>query len=203
MWSRIQNTQLSRAAKEHISLNDQRGCEYHNWNHIESMYQYLEDTNEPYDECLDWAVLFHDIVYDNQIEKEYRSAVMFSDMKEKYSGCDLSPLDEGNVATLIMATEKHLVSYPGYSPIVRADLNALVNTVQTFRNFGLIMDESIALYGIDELTFAENNIKFMVDLYDRVQKNMETDLDHREFYKQVMRGIVSTINLARIVKGDL
>jgi hypothetical protein len=65
------------------------------------------------------------------------------------------------------------------------------------------MDESMNLYNINEVTFVDNNIKFMGGLYDRVQKNMETDPDHREFYKQVMRGIVSTMNLARILKGDL
>ena len=128
------------------------------------MYEYLHKTNEPYDECLDWAVLFHDIVYDNQPEKEYRSAVMFSDMKEKYSGCDLNALDEGHVAALIMATENHSVAYSGYSPIIRADLHGLTSPIDTFYNFQFIMGESMNLYNINEVTFADNSIKFLANV---------------------------------------
>ena len=104
---------------------------------------------------------------------------------------------------MIYATKNHICENSNQSAIIRADLHALTNPVQTFHNFTLIMKESIALYGIDEVTFADNSIKFMRDLYGRIEKNMETDPDHREFYKQVMRGIVSTINLSRILKGDL
>lgn len=208
-WSRIQNTELAKKAKDKIENNL---CSYHNLIHVKSMYDYLRDTNEPYNEALDWAVLFHDIVYDNQPKKEYRSALMFSDMKEKYSGCDLNILDEGHVAALIMATENHYVAYSSLSPIIRADLHALTNPAQAFRNFNLILEESMILYKIDEKTFAENSIRFMGGdplgaadrgLYGRVEKNMETDPGHREFYKEVKRGIVSTINLSRILKGDL
>lgn len=202
-WTKIQDTELAVAAWENIDNNEARGCDYHNGWHVLKMYNYLDKTNEPYDECLDWAVLFHDIVYDSQPEKEYRSAVMFSDMKAKYSGCDLNPLDEGHVAGLIMATKDHIVLYPSYSPIIRADLHALTDPLDTFYNFHKILHESMYLYKIDEETFADNNIQFMGGLYDRIEKNMEKDPDHREFYNQVKRGIVSTINLARILKGDL
>ena len=67
----------------------------------------------------------------------------------------------------------------------------------------LIVDRHEMGWVSDEKTFADNNIKFMSGLYDRVEKNMETDPNHREFYKDVKRGIVSTINLSRILKGDL
>lgn len=199
-WTRIADTELGQVA---WNILDSPRRAYHNDSHVESMYKYLEQTNEPYDECLDWAVLFHDIVYDEKPEKEYRSAIMFSDMKAKYSGCDLSLLDEGHVVSLIMATETHAVTYPSSSTIIRADLHALTSPLDTFYNFYSILNESMYLYKIDEVTFADNNIKFMGGLYDRVEKNMEKDPEHREFYKDVLRGIVSTINLARILKGDL
>lgn len=199
-WTKIAETELGAAAWD---ILDSSRCEYHNGWHVADMYKYLEQTNEPYDECLDWAILFHDIVYDDQPQKEYRSAVMFSDMKAKYSGCDLNPLNEGHVASLIMATETHTVTYPSSSAIIRADLHALTSPQDTFYNFYSILNESMYLYKIDEMTFANNNIKFMGGLYDRVEKNMEKDPEHREFYKDVLRGIVSTINLARILKGDL
>lgn len=199
-WTKIADTELGRAAWDTL---DSSRCAYHNGSHVKDMYNYLDKTNEPYDECLDWAVLFHDIVYDDKPEKEYRSAVMFSDMKAKFSGCDLNLLNEGHVASLIMATEKHYVTYPGWSAIIRADLHALTSPLDTFYNFYAIMNESMYLYKIDELKFADNNINFMTDLYRRVEMNMDLDSTHREFYKDVKRGIVSTINLSRILKGDL
>ena len=199
-WTKIANTELGGAAWDILDTSD---CKYHNSWHVYKMYEYLHNTDEPYDECLDWAVLFHDIVYDDKPEKEYRSAVKFSDMKAKYSGCNLNLLDEGHVAALILATEKHYVTYPSYSAIVRADLHALTSPLDTYYNFQSIMDESMNLYRINEVTFADNNIKFMSELYKRIDMNMDLDSTHREFYKDVKRGIVSTINLSRILKGDL
>ena len=88
-WSKIQKTALATIAKAKILDNAaQYGLKYHNWKHVSVMYKYLHDTNEPYDEALDWAVHFHDIVYDDQPKKEYRSAVMFSDMKGKIMSTD-------------------------------------------------------------------------------------------------------------------
>lgn len=203
-WSKILDTELAVKACEIMDTNEARGCTYHNGWHIREMYLYLEKTNEPYDECLDWAVLFHDIVYDNQPEKEYRSADMFV-KKTAFSGngCNLTFEDRCRVVNMIYATENHICENSNQSAIIRADLHALADPVQTFRNYKLILDESMYLYKIDEKTFADNNIKFMSGLYDRVEKNMETDPNHREFYKDVKRGIVSTINLSRILKGDL
>ena len=68
-WTKIQDTELAVAAWEIIDKNEAWGCDYHNGWHVLEMYKYLVKTNEPYDECLDWAVLFHDIVYDSEPEK--------------------------------------------------------------------------------------------------------------------------------------
>jgi len=76
-WSRIQNTELATEAYVLMNENEMAGCQYHNNQHIEEMYQYLEDTDEPYDEALDWVVMFHDVVYDEKPEKEARSANCF------------------------------------------------------------------------------------------------------------------------------
>lgn len=198
-WTRIQDTELAKIARYEIHNNHHLA--YHNWKHVDSMYQYLADTNEPYDECLDWAVLFHDIVYDNQPKKEYRSAVMFSDMKEKYSGCDLSLLDEGHVAALIIATENHSVTYQGNSAIIRADLHGLANRLTAFKNFGKIMEESMILYDIDEVEFAENSETFMTALLNRVSRNISTDPEHETFYLEVCEGILMTIKLAQLIQG--
>lgn len=208
-WSKIQDTELATEAWKILddSLND-----YHNGWHVARLYEYLDKTNEPYDEALDWAVLFHDIVYDNQPEKEQRSAEKFVEMAQFHGGCNLDFIGKVKVVNMIQSTITHVVELPQHSAIIRADLHALTNPVDVVYNFISIMEESMRLYEIGEQTFAENSIRFMSGnplggedkgLYGRVQKNMETDPDHREFYKEVLRGIVSTINLSRIIKGDL
>jgi len=200
-WSRIADTELATKAWDILDVSD---CEYHNGWHVLKMYNYLHETNEPYDEALDWAVLFHDIVYDANPEKEYRSAVSFRDMATQYSGCTPDIWERERACQLILQTADHVMSdRPGASAIIRADLHGLTNPVETFVNYYSILNESVCLYNIDEKTFADNNIKFMRELYKRVENNMELDPDHREFYKEVKRGIVSTINLSRILKGDL
>jgi len=202
-WSKILDTELAVKACEIMDDNESWGRSYHNGSHISEMYLYLEKTDEPYDEALDWAVLFHDIVYDNKPEKELRSAEKFVDMVRNYDGCNLDFYNKLRVISMIHATEDHSCTSTDNSAIIRADLHALTDPIQTYWNYVKILKESMYLYKIDEKTFADNNIKFMGGLYDHVEKNMETDPNHREFYKEVKRGIVSTINLSRILKGDL
>lgn len=202
-WSRIADTTLG---KEAWKVLESSVCQYHNSKHVLSMYDYLEDVKEPYDACLDWAVLFHDIVYDQKPEKELRSAKMFLEMSKKFDdhGLDTNGIDR--VQFLIMETVDHKVTNEAYlqgsSAIIRADLHALANPVATFYNFHLIMKESMWLYDIDEYTFAENNIKFMEGLYDRVSLNMIADEpEHVEFYDKIIQGIRSTANLSKILLG--
>lgn len=202
-WSRIQDTHLASEARGLIELNGLFGCTYHNLEHVESMYQYLADTNEPYDEALDWAVLFHDIVYDEKPEKELRSAKVFVDMVTRYDGCNLRPAEHGRVYSLIMRTVDHIVipEVKSSSAIVRADLHGLTNRLTAFQNFGKIMSESMKLYNIDMVTFAENSEKFMGALVWRVANNITTDPDHQDFYSQVCDGILYTISLSQFVQG--
>jgi len=203
-WSKVQHTELAKIAKAIIYKSPH--LQYHNMLHVKSMYQYLHDTNEPYDEALDWAILFHDIVYDKEPKKEWRSSLIFSTLKDKYKGCNLSLYDVSSVTGLIMATETHLLETGNlprqYSAIIRADLHGLADPVSTFYNFGSIMKESMFLYDIDECEFAKNSEMFMNALYDRVHDTMNNDIyDHRDFYHDVLGGIDSTIQLSKIIRG--
>jgi predicted metal-dependent HD superfamily phosphohydrolase len=167
------------------------------------MYQYLADTNEPYDEALDWAILFHDIVYDEKSEKELRSAEVFVDMIHRYEGCTPDIWERDRVSQLILRTVDHTVtSVQGASAIIRADLHGLTKRLTSFENFGKIMKESMALYGIDEVEFCKNTEKFMTDLMFRVHSNIELDPNHTDFYLKVGEGIHLTITLARMIRGN-
>ncbi len=199
LWSRIQNHRAASIANSMMLANEESGCKYHNLDHIKDMYEYLDSIHEPYDEVLDWAVLYHDVIYDNQPNKEYRSAEFWKLVSSSFS--DLHDISQ-SVYNLILTTKDHLVT-DGQSILVRADLQGLADPVKTFWNFTKILQESMILYGIDERIFAENSISFMHDLRERVKRNVELDPTHQEFYEDVKLGIDSTINLSRILKGEL
>lgn len=202
-WSKIQYTELATEAYVLISQNEINGCEYHNNTHVWQMYQYLEDTCVPYDSNLDWAVMFHDIVYDEHPEKEYRSKIKFAEMLIFRPGDKLTVDFIGEVQSLIMETVTHQVTHDTgdkAKALIRADLHALTDKVQTIQNFVKIMNESMNLYGCTVEEFADNNIKFMTGLKDRVYTNSTIDNEHEMFYKSVMKGIDLTIRLAEAIK---
>jgi predicted metal-dependent HD superfamily phosphohydrolase len=199
-WTRITDNELAETTWSSLDDNEIDGCAYHNGWHVYSMYAYLDETNEPYDEALDWAILFHDVVYDEKPDKELRSAELWyqwtRDVKEFEHIRD-------RVFDLIMATKDHLVdgSDPQVSAIVRADLHGLADRVTTFYNFEKIMRESMYLYKIDHETFAKNSHIFMSALYHRINKNRQTDIFHQDFYLKVLKGVSATMALSNIIIG--
>ena len=204
-WSQVQDTELAQMARLIIWDNyDNRELAYHNWDHVKSMYQYLADTNEQYDEALDWAVLFHDIVYDEKPEKEYRSMKVFADMVERYEGCTPDIWERDRVCKLILCTVDHIATqYPKSSAIVRADLHGLTKSLTSIENFVKIMKESMSLYNIDEVEFAKNSEKFMNELFYRQHRNADHDVEHAQFYHDACNGIMITIQLAQMLQGTL
>lgn len=201
-WSQVQETELAHHAR--MTIYGNKNLDYHNWDHVESMYRYLADTNEPYDEALDWAVLFHDIVYDEKPEKEHRSMKTFVEMVERFDGCTPDILERDRVCKLIMCTRDHVVTqYPGSSAIVRTDLHGLTNGLTSYQNFGKIMSESMKLYNIDMVAFAENSEKFMRGLLSRVSANIIIDPDYADFYSSACDGIAYTISLSQFTQGML
>lgn len=196
-WSRVQNTDIACEAYLQMMHNN---CHYHNLTHVESMYDYLHDTNEPYDEALDWAVLCHDVIYDDKPDKEFRSSVWFEEKSEQFPrGCNLDAEGQLQVARLILQTESHAVT--NSSAIVRADLHALADSVQTIDNFVKIMHESMELYKCDLETFARSNYSFMEKLEEQIYYNIEDDPEHADFYRRVIEGIELTKMLGSSIFG--
>lgn len=207
-WSQIQHTELAHVAHLRMNDNDIAGCSYHNNQHVYEMYQYLEDTNVPYDYELDWAVQFHDAVYDSQPLKEYRSMGLFID-NANGNKCFEGGFDNlVNVGTHIMATKDH--TYMIYQKettraLIRADLHALTDKVKTAQNFVKIMNESMTLYDCTVDEFAAANIEFMEGLHDRVHQNIRFCLDYdipsdKLFFYDIAKGIELTIRLAKALK---
>jgi predicted metal-dependent HD superfamily phosphohydrolase len=191
-WSKIDEVDtLFFVAMHQMHLNE---CDYHNLDHIAAMYKHLHDTNEPYDKALDWAILYHDVVYDELPDKEERSAKYFAEHALRSMSTDFV----SQVEELIMATKLHIVEKPHWSPIIRADLHALANHETARKNAELIKAESMKLYGVPEQEWAKATVEFMQGLCKRVHDNAEKhDRKHREFYLKVYDGCIETIKLAK------
>lgn len=202
MWSKIQMTELETEVYMIITTNEINGCEYHNNSHVHNMYSFLEENEVQYDPVLDWAILFHDAVYDSEPDKEVRSAQLFGDMVNQYRGCTLDTVERQRVYDLILCTKDHSLKGPiikGQKEIIFADLNGLTDKKTVVQNFVKIMNESVKLYGIEDLgDFAKANIQFMTGLRKRTVENLgyleeEKDIN---FIKSVIEGIDTTVKLA-------
>lgn len=198
MWSQLIETPVGYYAENIMRRNR---CAYHNWDHILAMFDYLEKNDYPYDIALDAAILYHDIVYDNQPDKEIRSSLLFLDYCEMYPD-RFAIIHQNTAHLLIMDTIDHNIKHGSDElsrAIIRADLHALADGEQTFLNYHKIMNESIQLYGIDRKTFAKNNIEFMIGLRERCARNMVTDSEHSVFWTMVGLGIDETIAMSKMI----
>jgi predicted metal-dependent HD superfamily phosphohydrolase len=199
-WSKIEGTEVDLEA--YLQMNNNL-CDYHNNNHIESMYAYLERQEYPYDPALDWAIKFHDVVYDNLPEKEKRSADLFMKWSSKYRGCNLSDEEKDRVYNLIMCTKDHVTGekyIEGDMAIILADLHQLANTKDVITNYSKIMTESMKLYGIDEFEFAKNNLIFMEALADRINRDYEPYvIDVQNQFRDIIKGIRLTISISESI----
>ena len=192
MWSNLERTEVYYAVNHRLY---KQGHAYHNMSHVKSMYDYLEQTAEPYSLPLDIAVLAHDVVYDESPNKEFRSVQVLKSMS-----VNLPEDAVAEAAELIMATEKHLVTDIRYSAIIRADLHQLANITTVIENYAKLTRESVRLYNCSEYDFAKNNSKFMYDIRHRVIKNAFTlDSAHRDFYLDVCTGIDLTLKFSAAI----
>jgi GTP-dependent phosphoenolpyruvate carboxykinase len=80
--------------------------------------------------------------------------------------------------------------------MIKADLHQLADPVQATRNYVKIMDESIDLYGITPLEFAENNAIFMMNMQNTIFTNMQVDTD-QEFWTAVREGMEHTLIISQ------
>lgn len=194
-WTQIKDTDMAKAAWDIINTAKDRGLAYHNADHINAMYQYLHDTDETYNVLLDWAVLYHDIIYDAKPEKETRSIVQFLRDNEKYGELEEDLAYE--VVNFIATTSHHRLYEPSYSAIIRADLHHLAKHETTLTSYVDVLRESKALYGIDAATFAKRNREYMISLASRVYDNIaDDDSRYAEFYSNVLVGISRVITLS-------
>jgi len=190
MWSKLisdnyrTNTAAAIMAKDYYDINN---CAYHNWQHILDCYTYLEQSNTPYDENLDYAVLYHDVIYDEKPNKELRSADF---LLKFFPG-------KRRAAEIIMATETHNIKDSDWQKIamIKADLHQLTDSVCALQNYVLIMREAMQLNSCTMLEVAQGNKAFMSQLSNTVIHNKNVDNDDA-FWDAVYNGIELTMRIS-------
>jgi predicted metal-dependent HD superfamily phosphohydrolase len=202
------DTKLKAAAISLLEGAKIKGITYHNIDHINSCYRWAKEfgygTNG-----LELAILFHDIVYDEKPHKEFRSAqslVLNYQHFKAFEKLDVSTNDIEKAFVMIMATSNHkLEDWPAYAaPMIRIDLADLTSSTKALENWFKVKEESINLYGIDEKTFAENNLDFMRMLKLTVMKNRAIDSPkYRNFWEKVEFGINQTIDQSKKLISEL
>lgn len=193
-WTRISPSSIHRRIAWHQMMKN--GLPYHNTNHVEMMWEFLDVEQVPYDINLDYAVLYHDAVYDAAGDKEERSAQLF------VQACENHGIPEGvdvdTVVRLIRATIYHIPADPLESAIIRADLWGLTVPHNTYHNFNALVDEGKRLYHTWELPVMRGMITFLLDLYNRIEHNRTVaDPEHAAYWFDVNQGISQSITMAR------
>ncbi len=195
-WSLIQKHPVAVQARNYIHKQTKElKLHYHNLDHVESIYSYLQDTNQDYSEALDWAVLFHDIIYDSAPAKEARSAAMFYTMAID-NDLTLATDQYKEVVKLIRDTELHLVRQNNLnsSAIIRGDLSNLLSVEASDISHPLVVSELQELYGWTNTAIAEASNKFMFGLLLRLGQNILLDQQYKTTYEQLaVTGIYNTI----------
>ena len=161
-YTRLDTHPIFIKAVEHINSDSRR--KYHNMSHVEAMYNFLEDNEFEYDEALDWAVILHDVVYDEKPNKELRSAGWVKYLEEYYPKELLN-----RIGNSIIATETHDYRQgEDLWPIIYADLHGFLTEHTAEENYQLVKEEYMLLYGqIDDETFIKNNAIFLIMLSQR------------------------------------
>lgn len=179
-WTRLQGHPIWAAAMENYTQGLRT---YHNEGHICRMYYYAAKMEWPYDEFLDWAILAHDVIYDDLPHKEIRSVEW---LYEQF--CEFGEPWDHRIYDLIMSTVDHSPATYKDNRLIILDLYEL--TVPEFRalNYMRVKSEMIYIYDIDEVQFAAGNRKFMLNLAGNFAPDRTNGLGWDEYWDAVAEG---------------
>ena len=202
-WTKLNDTNMRYQVYEMMS--DHR-LKYHNFGHILDLYTQAEKWKVPYCPDLDCAILWHDSVYDAHPNKELRSI----DALRAYALSN--PLEFKNInvhraCEMIATTIDHKLRIDGDNVLLMLDLAALRIPEQAQANFWKIMEESKALYGINNRDAAQGTVDFMSRFINTVNVNYaiaqsiesEFKTDPHFYWNLVERGVNTTKTMAETI----
>lgn len=188
-WTKLADEPVFAAAKAIYQSDPRR--RYHGWHHVEALYDFAANKfGFEYDRDLDLAVLAHDVIYDDQPEKELRSAEWLRDQlgSEADKACDF-----------IMRTVEHPVSEDGDNRMVMLDLAHFTEPDLLVYSRELVFLEYQGLHGIDRRTFLKGNAAFFEMMLSRYSDDRLADLpaDERAVFVQIREGIARSIAISK------
>ncbi|MDO5650395.1 MAG: hypothetical protein Q4G11_07300, partial [Gallicola sp.] len=196
-WTKLQDHEIWNSVKD-LYADSRR--EYHNFDHIEYIYSVAEKLKIEYSTSLDLAILFHDAVYDHLPEKEARSLGLMAMSCLRH----FDPLDVGKAAYLIGTTANHSLKVEDPT-LVLLDLFSFTDPQEREKNFYLIADENMKLYGIEyrDEELIQKQISFLEDLYVKLSNERSSvrfflkNLDLLANVDNIIQGIKNNITWAR------
>jgi hypothetical protein len=207
VWSHLSSF-VKGPALDSMAANVTNGVRYHSVDHINYMFNYLQESCTPYSLELDLAIWYHDTIYDRDPDKESRSASFMNEQLTTY----YHPSILSKAGTLIMATVNHKVgkrsdySYEGpiRNAIIRADLAALraSDPDLIIGNTIKLVNEATLLYtDLKTETIIDNSITFLTDtLWPTVVQNALDDPENVRFWNDVGLGIHIAIGSLKTLK---
>jgi hypothetical protein len=192
-WSKISNTDLAEKAKAQYNLDPR--MRYHNWGHIQNLYWAAEHMyGFEYDLDLDRAILTHDVIYDEHPLKELRSAKWLLDH------C----MEDGVEKSFahIMRTAKPEVGEDNRMILLDFARLRFRDLILPDRNDFLL--ETMALTGVDEITFARSNLAFFQSILPNFADHHLTPLPEweRQALREIRAGMEFTVEYSQILLQD-
>lgn len=185
MWSRLQGTAIWDKAE--AAYASPAGRHYHNIGHVLRLYEIAERSGLRYDRALDLAILAHDAVYDDEPEKERRSADWLLENADEDE--DLGVL--ASAERLVMSTADHAPSAD--NRLVLLDLHDLGDPGLSLANRELVAQEFGALMGVSREQFLPGNAKFMLGMADRIEAGLSrAPVADEAAFSRIVSGIRGT-----------
>ncbi|MFC0339569.1 hypothetical protein [Paracoccus niistensis] len=163
-WTHLEGTEIWNAAR--AAHAEPKGRHYHNFDHVERLYEIAAEQRVPYDLALDLAILIHDVIYDDQPDKERRSA-------DWMLGFAPVPPDAAwqRAADLILSTIHH--GPGGDDRLELLDLHDFGDLERGLRNRERLAREFEELAGVKRESFLAGNTAFMAKMADRIEEELD------------------------------
>lgn len=201
-WSNLVNSDMGHYV---ASCMDNSDLKYHNFKHIERLYEKALEWELSYDCNLDCAILWHDSVYDAQPDKEIRSAELMEKISKEnpqwFEGIDIQIVKE-----MILATVTHTLPPTTAGIMIKLDLADLAEPARARENFWSLLQESINLYKISPAKAAQGTLDFMSKFaiiveHNRTAGHWDRDFigDGDQYWDDVSKGIKMNQHMADTV----
>lgn len=204
-WTRLNKTTFWNSVS--FKYSEPWGRDYHNIAHIIKMYNYAQKLKIPYDVNLDVAILIHDMIYDENPNKEVRTTYEFIQMLNKANGLgkvikevdyiEHIKIEPYKIIDMVHSTINHSPSTAIKAGVpldlMLLDLYGLSQNTK-FNDYNLIYDECVKLYKNakpEEIKYnmKENMRRILGNIMVYVSENENENDKHVQNFVEIGNGI--------------